>query len=159
MNKTKYLILCFLMLFVACKKNDSPAPGVVPPKSINPVGTWSLVSFTEQVNTNSVSYSATDFPCLSDNKLLINVDGTVVGKYIGSDSCIVYRMGTTTFTLGIPGRDSTKGTWTQSVNTIYTKINNQNTTGQISTTTGVSQIIEKDTISSLNAVYTTVFKK
>jgi hypothetical protein len=61
--------------------------------------------------------------------------------------------------LAFLGKDSTAGTWTQSENTIYTKVGNQTTIGQISTTGGVSQIIQKDTINSLNMIYTSVFKK
>jgi hypothetical protein len=149
--------ICLLVTVAACKKSDAPSVPLLPAE-INPVGTWSLVSFSDQQGSNIATYTSSDFPCLADNKIYINSDGTLKSKYTGQDSCLVFHTSMSSLAIGIPG-DSTVGTWTESNNNIYSEIATRSSRGQLSTTYASSQIIQMDTVTSLNTVYTTIYKK
>ena len=172
MNRKQILILCFVLVTVAaCKKNDStptppiitptpPSPPSPPDNSINAVGVWSLVSsISQQINDSApTTYTSTDYPCISDNKLYINSDSTFKRKYFGADTCYVLNTPSYSISIGTPG-DSTIGTWKQSANTVFLNFRNTISSANLSTVNGVTQIIERDTVTALNMVVTDIYEK
>jgi hypothetical protein len=117
MKKVFLIFVLFIIAFTACKKNSSPPADPTP--QIEAEGNWSLVWTSQEYGTKE-TYTSSDFPCLSNNKVFIKSDGTYKGIYTGIDRCYVIHTDVSSLIYGLPG-DSTIGTWSQSRNTITLK--------------------------------------
>lgn len=154
MKKVLIVISSFLIVLASCKKD-----GNTPADKIDAVGVWTFFSYSSQQNNNAaVTYTSTEHPCLSKNKMFLNSDGTLKGGYTGTDTCVVARTATSSFAIGQKG-DSATGTWTQSGNTVTFLVLGRTSTGMLQTINGTPQLIEMDTLSYNNTVITTIFKK
>ncbi|MGN6640595.1 MAG: lipocalin family protein [Mucilaginibacter sp.] len=120
------LFYLFLILCIGCHHDNSPAPN-------NLIGTWKMTSYAGIV---TATYTA--FPCLEDNILTINANGTATQKYTGSAPCALSggldKIGVT---VGSPGKPQAKITWIQSGGTtnftqVSPAVDNPNFTGVIS---------------------------
>jgi hypothetical protein len=109
--KKHLFIFLLVSLFIACKKEKKQQP------LFDITGTWVDILETDSAVDHSISQfiSASKYPCLSSNILILRADGTGVSKYIGKDICYV----TTNESIGTPGQDSTLSTWTRNGNNIH----------------------------------------
>lgn len=123
----KRSIFYLLMILCAgCHHDNSPAP-------TNITGTWKMTNYA-----GIVTASYTNFPCLEDNILTINGNGTATQKYTGSTPCALSggldKIGVT---VGSPGNPQAQITWMQTGSTfnftqISPAVDNPNFTGAIS---------------------------
>jgi hypothetical protein len=144
MNKKLLFALIFLA-FISCKKNDvTPDPAQ---DKINPVGTWYLKSTAH----GTVSYNNSDFPCLSNNKLIINSDGTFHSHYSANDTCYILNTPSTKITIGKSGDPDISGTFIQNENTVRFSSQYGSYSGTLSTTNGITEMSEKDTNSTFTS--------
>jgi hypothetical protein len=145
----RYKVYLFLLILIiaSCKKNSNPNPAPNTTTTLDASGTWSMAS--ESNASNGFSISSTQYPCLADNKLILNKDGSASRVYTGIDTCFMTR--TPLFIIGMPGT-STPGTWSQNGNTVTIQI--QGITkpglGVISkTSTGVQLQIQDSVVNSI----------
>lgn len=146
----KLLFSLIILAFISCKKNTPIHPDQ---NEINPVGTWYLKS----TNDGATTYDSSGFPCLSDNKLILNSDGTYHTHYAGTDSCYLIHTSTVKVNIGIPGQPDISGTFTQNKNTLFFKNQYGSFSNTISNSNGLIQMTERDTI--VNNISTSVFIK
>lgn len=114
----KKLFICTILylLAISCSKDDSSAPDTEP-TYVNAAGTWSVQSTKQTYNGSSVQYNATDHPCLSDNKYEFGSVNSGRFFYAGSDTCFLYKNGSTTVYSGLPGTEN-ELSWMQKKDTI-----------------------------------------
>lgn len=119
------LFYLFLIVCIGCHRDNSPAPD-------NLTGTWKMTNYS-----GIVTASHADFPCLEDNVLTINSNGTANQQYTGSTPCALSggldKIGVT---VGSPGKPQAQITWARNGSTInFTQISpavdNPNFTGVI----------------------------
>ena len=140
-------------MFASCKKEDT-----APAEKISAAGVWSFFSYSARQNNNPpVTYTSTDHPCLSKNKLNLNSDGTLTGGYTGNDTCYLVKTSTSSFSIGQKG-DGTTGTWSQNGETISLLVLGTTSTFKLQTVNGILELIGSDT-SSNNTIVTTIFRK
>ncbi|HRH50975.1 MAG TPA: hypothetical protein PLP23_19650 [Panacibacter sp.] len=127
---------CFLLL-LACSKNGNNTPQ--PPAYIDATGIWSVQSAIEKNNGLSSQYNSTDHPCLANNKYELKAGAS--GKYYfsGTDSCYLYKNGTTYVVAGVPG-DEDSFTWQQMKDTVIVTYSVGKDTGIVNTANGKSYL-------------------
>jgi len=112
----KIYTFLLIVIFAGCKKDSDPDP--TPNTTIlDATGTWSMAS--ESNASNGFSISSTQYPCLADNKLILNKDGSASRVYTSIDTC--YMTKTPLFIIGMPG-PGTPGTWSQNGNSVTIQI-------------------------------------
>src|ERR1700744_5434403 len=93
----KIMFYLFVMILINnCKKENAVT------QPIDITGNWSLGSSIFQ---NGVTVTATQYPCLSNNVLTINANGTALTKYASMSSCSI-PTASGTITVGMPGDSS-----------------------------------------------------
>jgi hypothetical protein len=142
LNKYKICSILLIIVFYGCKKNSDSVP-------LDASGTWSTFSISN--DTNGFSVSSAQFPCLADNKLVLNPDGTAIREYISPDTC--YFTKNPLYILGLPG-DTTPGTWSQNGNSVTIQIQGlaKPGLGEISKTSTGLQLLIKDSVVNSIAV-------
>ena len=151
MKKIFFPFLCVL-IFISCKKDKNKSD-----PTIDATGTWSLNLTTSNRANGTETHSATDFPCLANNKLTLNNDGTYKFHYDGTDTCYVYKVGTTSDAIGIPGQPDINGTYTRDGNVLYLKNQYLDWYCNLSVSGGVTQLHEADT--SADGTHSAIFIK
>lgn len=127
-----YYCLCSFVLLACSKKDNSSAPT---PTYINATGTWSVQSTKSKGNGLDIEYSATDNPCLADNKYEFKSGGAGRFYFAGTDSCYLYKNGSA-YSVGIPGTENVLD-WKQNKDTIFiTYTSNFIDTGIVSSLSG-----------------------
>lgn len=116
-NSYKVYLFLLIVILASCKKNSDPNPTAITSTTLDASGTWSMAS--ENNASNGFSISSTQYPCLADNKLILNKDGSASRVYTGTDTCFMTR--TPLFIIGIPG-PGTPGTWSQNGNSVTIQI-------------------------------------
>lgn len=107
----KIVLYLFVMALIAsCKKENAAT------QQIDITGSWSLGSAVFQ---NGVTVTATQYPCLSNNVLTIDANGTAITKYTSVDGCSI-PTASGTITVGMPG-DSSVSSWSRNANNIHLK--------------------------------------
>jgi hypothetical protein len=110
-------LIAVVILFATCKKGGNTTPTT---SSLDVVGSWTAYSY--QTNAGNINVSVAQYPCMSDNVLMINADQTTETSYIGADTCYISAQHTGTSgvtTFGVPGQAPYAETWHRSGNDIY----------------------------------------
>jgi len=119
----KYLLFCLLavLLLANCKK-DAKTNNTA---TLNVTGTWTLYSWKSDVGA-ILDVTANQYPCIAENVLVLNANGTTNLTYTGSDSCYVTAIhhGSGVTTIGIPGQAAVASTWRLDGNNLYLPNNN-----------------------------------
>lgn len=104
-----YIFLCALI--VNCKKDNQP-------KLLDITGTWKMNTLA----SGSISASLDQYPCLENNVMVINSDGSGVGNYTGTTAC-TYSSSSPFYNivLGSPDEGTTQITWTRTGNNVVFK--------------------------------------
>ena len=141
---TKYILLglLVLLLFTTCKKETKTNTTT----TLDVVGKWNLYSWNGNVPSN-LNVTADQYPCIAENVLTLNANGTTNLSYTGLDSCYVTAIhhGSGLATLGVPGQASTASTWTLDGDKLYLPGNNgspsiiTNVNGKLHMTTTVTE--------------------
>src|SRR5580692_2881510 len=97
-NRYKVYSFLLLIIFTSCKKNSDQNPAPNTTTTLDASGTWSMAS--ESNVSNGFSISSTQYPCLANNKLILNKDGSASRVYAGTDTCFMTR--TPLFIIGMP---------------------------------------------------------
>ena len=151
----RYKVYSFLLviIFAGCKKDSDPTPAPIT-TTIDATGTWSM--FSESNASNGFSISSMQFPCLADNKLILNKDGSASRIYTSIDTCYMTR--TPLFIIGMPG-PGTPGTWSQDGNSVTIQIQGLTKPGLgvISKTSTGFQLQIKDSV--VNSVAVSIMTK
>jgi hypothetical protein len=115
MSKKLLAAIIFMAFITAtCKKSSTP---VTP---IDITGTWTLNNELQTINSVQTLYEVSVIPCMSENTMTINANGTFTQAYSGNDTCYLYNnpgVGGSSLSFGTPGLTG-NGTWTQSGNNI-----------------------------------------
>ncbi len=149
-TKANFTILIVLLLTLGCKKYDNQTETS---ERLDAKGTWSLVSST---NSNGPVYSVnnSDYPCISNYKIILNEGGTGSYSYIGKDTCFITNSGTQPYIFGLPGVLISLN-WNQADNKIIiTFPNGGKKTWDLTISNSNPVIIWRDTINVLNALTT-----
>jgi len=113
--KRFFPFIAAILLLSTCKKGTTVTPN---PPLLDVLGKWSLYSSKQPGSDVTVA----QLPCLADNILQINADGTTTSSYIGTDTCFTVRP-TGPFTgwsaIGLPGQSVYASTWSRDGNNIY----------------------------------------
>ena len=124
----------FFFVLLACSKKDSSSPPT--PTYIDAKGTWSVQSIKSKGNGVDLEYNATDHSCLADNKYEFKSGGAGRFYFAGTDSCYLYKNGSTYAVAGIPGTENPL-TWKQNKDTVFiTYTNNSIDTGIVNSLSG-----------------------
>jgi hypothetical protein len=122
---TKNLLFCLLavLLLTTCKKDAKTNTGA----TLDVTGTWTLYSWKSNLGS-PLDVTANEYPCIADNVLTLNANGTTKLIYTGSDSCYVTAIhhGSGVTTIGIPGQAAVTSTWRQDGNNVYLPDNSGN---------------------------------
>jgi hypothetical protein len=132
-------------LALACNKNDNAQNNS---ETTKVTGTWRIIS---AINSNGpiYSFSNTDYPCISNNKLTLNEDSSASVTYTATDTCIISRTGRRPQILGIPSTNVPL-TWRKTDNKIFLiSTNGFIKTLDVSTINSKPVLILKETIDIL----------
>lgn len=120
-KKVSLCLLFVLLLFISCKKDtviDQPK------QTFNVVGTWALSSYQLQY-AQSFSATVAQYPCLADNILTLNADGTSSGNYTGTANCYITPVNADPAAeIGIVGQAPVNGTWSLNGNKLHLSSDN-----------------------------------
>jgi hypothetical protein len=152
----KFFALFILSGLFSCKKSDSSNGS-----NTDISGTWRLASVTSKQFGVSFATDTASYPCLSENELIINSDGTAKLQYTGADTC--YISSNTSLYLGVPG-EATSASWVKNNNSFIFNLNySADSTVKATATIGSSNnkttLIVKDTIQNYNLTTIQVFVK
>ena len=154
MFKNLLLSLCVILFLAACKKESKP----VAPVTYDVVGKWSLYSW-RSTSPDSLNVNADQYPCIADNVLTLNTDGTSSLSYIGIGNCVVTpaTTGVTPTYIGMKGQLTTMSTWNIDGNKLYMASNEKNP-GTITNLNGKLRLTLIDTViyNSIKYTVTTV---
>lgn len=96
--KKELLIVAVLLLFFACTKQKPQPPANRP--VLEMIGTWSMYSFKEVWDTDSLYVTVNDHPCLAEKLIEFKQDSTYLSHYTGSDTCWLTPPPTTSIRTG-----------------------------------------------------------
>ena len=105
----KFILLSAAALVIAGCKKDKKTP------LLDITGAWKMTTFDQ----GRISATASQYPCIENNILAVNADGTASGQYSGGTPCVLSNVGGNTgtiVTLGVPGQSSTPVTWIRNGN-------------------------------------------
>lgn len=115
----KILLLSAIVLtFTTCKKDKKIAPVTL----FDATGTWSLYSW----KGDGLDVTADEYPCMSENVLILNTNLSANGSFIGNDTCYVtHNLNTNVLgglrgpAIGVPGQEPYTNVWHRTGNDIY----------------------------------------
>lgn len=119
----KFILLSVATVVIAGCKKDNAAP------LLDITGNWKMTAFDQ----GNVSATAAQYPCIENNMLTVNANGTASGQYTGSTSCVLSNAGSNTgviVTLGQPGQPSTPLDWVRNGNSFTFRQTTQAGSGQ-----------------------------
>ena len=145
----RYKVYTFVLIVIlaGCKKNSDPNPAPDTTTILDASGTWSMAS--ESNASNGFAISSTQYPCMANNKLVLNKDGSASRVFTGTDTC--YMTKTPLYIIGMPG-PGTPGTWSQNGNSVTIQIQGLTKPGLgviSKTSTGFQLQIEDSVVNSI----------
>jgi hypothetical protein len=153
-------VILIISININCKKGGSTAP-TNNVSIIDPTGKWRLESSTSVQNGNSYTLTSIQHPCIANNTITVNSNGTIIVAYDANDTCYIINTPTQIEILGEKG-DYADGTWAESQNTLYMTLPTRNVSrkpAQLSLLNSKYQMIFRDTFASINLITTDVFSK
>jgi len=155
------ITMLILSVNLSCKK-DSSTPANNTGVTIDPTGKWKLESSTSVQNGYTYpALTSTQYPCIANNTIVVNADGTVIVSYEANDTCYIVNTPQQIEILGEKG-DYAAGTWTSSQNTFYLTLPSRNVSqkpAQLSLVNSKYQMTFVTTYSSINLTETNVYTK
>lgn len=147
------------LLFLTNCKKDPQSPQPIE-QTVQPKGTWSLFSYSGTASGNPFSYTTAQYPCIENNKIIVNADATFSSEYTAQDTCFLYKTQTSALILGYPSNRST-GTWTATDKILSMKYSNSSTSvqGQLSILNGKSYLTFNTTSAQTNSTFALTYVK
>lgn len=114
-------ILAIAAVFLTCTKEKPQLPANRPISEM--IGTWSMYSFKEAWDTDSLYVTVNDHPCLAEKLIEFKQDSTYLSHYTGTDTCWLAPPPTTPIRtgtyIGYADWPSFTSQWGQSGTTVY----------------------------------------
>lgn len=112
MKKKSFLVVTLIILVIlACKKEQKSAPSEI-------LGTWSLYSDQTIWGSINLMSTSTEYPCMSNVKLIFNADGTYASP--PSSKCFISPSDSSGHVRWIGPGNRTVGKWSITGNTVTT---------------------------------------